>query len=549
MMAINVLLLGYRIEFKILFMQENSNLNKTIPSINLFGSEEEAFYQLGLKDAETAKYSIKMINELISTQWESVNFVLHKALTNFIDQLYLSDRHFEVLLKAYANGAQIEVKQLLSSLLIPEICSFIGPWTKHISPTNFGCSSIFTINEEANPVHLRILDFPLKNTYDLNERIVYTSFKNQLQTMTFSSSGLPFAGLTSMNEAGLTLCLHQKFTKNFNQHGLPIFYIAHMIITTCTDVLQAKDLLDTLESITCWNINIMDSSGKVLEIDIDGKNKIINEYDLHEIKFKYICNEVLDQAQSYENVTPLGMKNYNEMRQKNISKISKKLIEKSNHEILKIISSPNDKNLTSLSAITPSTMVSVIFDPQKFCASYVCGEAPKIYTSKICDIQNIWQARKESIKSYKKEENLRAKVLYNHLILAQHYFDISNANLCYHHLQMAIDVANPNEVAIVKFFFITAQYIYEPHQVALAHLQDELFEIFEDLNSYFKDMASVIDLRISKILGTNRVVDYFPKNEELQERFKNEMNANKLVHLSLRKFTFLHLDIMDVIFI
>lgn len=532
-------------------MQENSNFDKTIPSVSLFGLEEEAFYQLGLKDRDTAKYSMKMINELISTQWDSVNFVLHKGISNFINQLYLKDRHFEVLLNAYAQGAQIESKDLLSSLLIPEICSFVGPWTKMISPINFGCSSIFTLNEKQNPVHVRILDFPLKNTYDTNERIVYTHLKNQLQTMTFSSSGLPFAGLTSMNEAGLSVCLHQKFTKNFNQHGLPIFYIAHRIITTCKNTKEASKLLETFESITCWNINIMDKEGLVLEIDLDGKDRTSNLYNLHEIKFKYICNQVLDHKLETDIITPLGMKNYNDIRIKNSKKIEKKIFEKSNHEILKQIASPVSKDLTSLSAITPSSMVCCLFDPNDEIATYICGEAPKIYTSKICEINNLWSHnnKKEVVRNSKKVSNLRAKNLYNHLILAQHYFDTSDANLCYHHLQMSLELCEKEEVSVVKFFFIAAQYIYEPHQVALAHLQDELAEIFSELNDYFKDMATILDQRISILLSGAPALKHDIQNLELRQRFETEKKANKIIHNSLRKFTFLHLDILDIIFI
>lgn len=529
-------------------MNNFSKIDKTLPTINLFGDEEENFYQLGLKDQDSAKYALSMIRELISTRWPSVNILIHNALSQILDKIILTDREYGRLLNAYAEGAGLDSKDLQSALMIPEICSFLGPMTKYISPLNFGCSSIFTTNNNNQPVHIRILDFPLKNTYDLHERIVVTHFKNQYKCFNFSSAGLPFSGLTSMNDQGLTIALHQKFTDDFNQHGLPIFYIAHKIITSCKNCAEARAMIEDMQSITCWNINLMDKDGNILEVDIKGQDKIINEYKIHEIGHLYLCNQVLDQSAKISEIIPLGMNHYNNIRIQN-SKNLKKITSKSNVEIIKQIATPNNKNLCNYNQLTPSTMACVLFDPSLEEIHYIPGEAPKTYINTVAHIKNLWTSQDVKLVTKNKSENLRAKEFYNHLILAQHYFDISNATECYHHLQMAFDFCENNEEHILKLFFIAAQYVYEPHTKALAHLNFELSEIYSELPEYLKDVAKILGQRICLLSGENYLLDKNFSNLKLEERFYKEQSISNINHQILRRTTFLHLDVLDVIFV
>ncbi|EQC48595.1 acyl-CoA--6-aminopenicillanic acid acyltransferase [Bacteriovorax sp. DB6_IX] len=521
-----------------------------LPVIKLFGEEEECFYQLGLKDKEHAKSASFHIKNLISTAWDPVNLVAHKAIEAFFDKVLFKDRRYERLLEAYAQGSGLEIKELSHALLVPEVCSFLGLWLPKLSTMQFGCSSAFCLNDEAKPVHARILDFPLKGTYDKNERILSSQYKGLHKVMSYSSAGLPFSGLTSMNEYGLSLAVHQKFTNKFNQHGEPIFYLAHQLIHQCKDIDEALEFLKQSQSLTCWNFNLVDPSGRVLEADLSGNDLFYNIYDLNKEGPLYICNEALNPEIDQEEELPHSIYEYNELRKVQGEKKLKKIEGKKNIQILKEFSSPQQTKKLSLSPITVSTMASVLFDVTKLESHYIPAEAPKIYTDTVASITNLFDKPTQKLSQYKpKAYNLNYKEGMKFLIRAQRYFDLNDFHECYHNLQMAIETfEDENLQALAKFYFIVVQYIHEPHLNVLRQIQKDLLEVTPHLSNYLSDVAKILDQRMAILTQGQRYLSDDLQNKNLKKRYQTEAGFNKLAHYPLRHLTFIHIDIMEVIF-
>ena len=524
--------------------------DKELPVIKLFGDQEECFYQLGLKDSETAKNASHHIKNLISTPWDPVNIVAHKAIETLFDKILLKDREYEKLLKAYASGTGIEFKELSHAMLVPEVCAFLGQWLPKLSTLQFGCSSVFTLNNEGKPTHTRILDFPLKGTYDKNERIISSKFKEGYQVFNFSTVGLPFSGLTSMNDQGLTLAVHQKFTNKFNQHGTPVFYLAHQLIHNCKNVDEALEFLKSSQTITCWNFNFMDKSGRVIEADLSGTDLHYREYNLHEDGPLYVCNELVNQDIDQEAELPYSIKEYNELRKEQALKKLQKVEGKDNLSILKEVSTPQRTKKFSISPITVSSMASVLFDVEKSEVSYIPGEAPKIYTDSIATVSNIWESPTHKIKKSrpnKFNENYFQGM--KHFISAQRHFDLNELHECYHSLQMAIDSFEPESLkAVAQFYFTVVQYIHEPHSTALKQIQKDLLNVYPKLPRYLKDVALIIDQRIEILTSGHKLLKGKVSSKKLSQRYEKEAGFNKLAQIPLRHLTFIHLDIMEVIF-
>lgn len=522
-----------------------------LPIINLFGDQEEAFYQLGLKDSLQAKSTSAHIRNLISTPWSSVNTMANKTLENFFSRVLYKDIEFENLLKAYSDGSGLSEKEFLHSLIIPEVCSFLSKWLPKISTLQFGCSSLFTVDEQGNPIHARILDFPLKGTYDQNERIVRSNYKGSYQVLNYSTTGLPFSGLTSMNEKGLTLAIHQKFTDKFDQHGTPIFYLAHKLIHHCSNIEDALHFLKGARTITCWNFNLMDKEGNVLEADLAGDKLTYNTYNVFSDGPIYICNELVDD-QEQEKLFPLSIKSYNDMRKKTAGAIIGKLNGEKAEKILKEFSSPKKSKTFSISPITVSSMASVLFSPAKDESFYIPGQAPKIFTGKVRKISNIWNKISQTgLKLRSKEYNLQIQRGLNHLIKAQSYFDNNDHHSCYHTIQMAIDELEDCDEGMLKFaefYFIVLQYIDESHATTLKQIQKDLSDITASLSPYLQDVAKIIDQRIAILTDGHRYNESEFTFKKLKERYDKEAKFNKMAHHTLKKLTFIHLDIMDVIF-
>jgi len=531
-------------------MRSASTNNQELPVIKLFGDEEECFYQLGLKDQEHAKSASFHIKNLLSTAWDPVNIVAHKAIENFFDKVLYKDKNYEKLLKAYSEGSGISFKEISHALLVPEVCSFLGLWLPKLSTLQFGCSSALCINDQGMPVHARILDFPLKGTYDKHERIVTTDYKDSYKVYSYSTVGLPFSGLTSMNEHGLTLGVHQKFTNKFHQHGEPIFYLAHQLIHNCKDVDEALEFLKQSQSLTCWNFNLVDKSGKAIEADLSGNELTYHIYDLHKDGPVYICNEAISESIDQTKELPYSIYQYNNLRKIQGEKKVKKLQNKSNQQILKEFSSPHKTTKFSISPVTVSTMASVLFDPNKEESMYIPGEAPKIYVDSTASVTELFSSPKQKIKKFQaKGYNRNYQEGMKHLISAQRYFDLNDLHECYHNLQMAQDILeDTNLKALAGFFFIVVQYIHEPHQTALKQIQKDLVKVYTHLPTYLKDVSAILDQRISILTDGHKHLNHDIESEVLILRFQKEANFNKLAHIPLRHLTFIHLDIMEVIF-
>ncbi len=539
-------------EIKILSMTKPST-KFAIPIINLFGDEEESFYQLGLKDRDTVENSLEHMKALLSTPWPIVNSTIHNIAAHLLDKTTLRSSHYDSLISAYSDGIQKSPKDVQFSLAIPEICAFFSFWAPNLKKISFGCSSFFNIDQNGKPIHTRILDFPLKDTYDKNERIIINAYRDRLKTITFSSSGQPFSGMTSMNEKGLTLAVHQKFTDKFNQHGQPIFYLLHELIHQCADTNDALEFLKAHQSLTCWNFNLVDKNGKILSADLSGKDLSYNTYNIEDAPI-YQCNELLDKSKCQSDYLPQGIKYYNEQRKESAQKINEQILKLKTvkkETILKSITSPLKKSGDHISPITLSSVAAVSFSPIDESVSFIPGEAPKIFTGEIAHLDNIFTTPKHSIKkSRSTKHNTKMREGLRLLSLAQTSFDRNDFSSCYHHLQMAeLSFDDRFHQKLSHFYFIIVQYIEEDHEIVLGHIQEELAQIYNDLSPYFKDVAKIIDQRICKLINSRLMLNGDFNSKELEQKYHEEQAYTITKHKILKKLTFIHIDVYDVIFL
>ena len=526
----------------------NKNNDKT-SFLQLFGDEEENFYQLGLKDREEVKNSIKHILQLLSGHSDLFDHLTNKLFPLLLDKMTTRDKNFDKLVENYSFGGDISKKDFIYSLMIPELSSFLSLWLPKVSPLSFACSSFFTLNNENKPIHHRILDFPLKDTYDRNERIIYSKFSNKLGVFDFTTVGLPFSGLTSMNEKGLSLAVHQKFTDKFDIEGESVFYIAHKLIQTCSNTKEALNFLKKSRTFTTWNFNLLDKDGFVLEADLAGRELTYNHYDLNKEKFLYFGNISLKEKSEQKFREPYSLDFYNNYRVKAAKKIKEKIKDKKNEEIIKEISSPVSSRDFILSPLGSASVASVLFAPNEKEIFYIPNESPKVFEGIVNKLSFKNKIEHTSIKLRKRRENSNYKKASLHLAFAQTSFDQHNVHNCYHHLQMAKEIyKDDSSKAICEFYFIVIQYIYEADKKVLIEVHKKLELLYVRLPPHLQDILKVIDTRFSVLLEDGEILKHKFLNPKLEIRNIKERTQYKAFHYMLRKGTFIHIDIFDVIF-
>lgn len=537
-------------------MPDNS---KGTPHIYLLGDLEENFYQLGQKDSENIEESMEHIRALLKSPWKLLNQSIEKIVESFIKAI--RPKHLEnQIIKSYSEGLNKDPSEIFLSLLYPEIISFMSKWIPNLPQIGLGCSSFFALNDEDQVVHYRVLDFPLIGSYDQFERAVTMELDGRPKVFHYSSAGLPYAGLTCMNEHGLTIAVHQKFNDHFYHLGTPIFELVNEIIFNCDTTESVLEFLKDKSSITAWGLYISDKNKNVLTIDIVGKEHRYQKFTLEKGEVLYFNNFMIGKEDEQKNYLPSGIYHYNKMREKSAEDKIKKIISSEKFDDLdvlkKIATFKNENKKTAknynLDLITPSSLQVVSMNPTKGISYSIAGKAPKLYTGLIDQFSDVWDGKAKykllKNKAPKKSETTRDAL--NDLMLSQRAFDLGLHDEIYHHIQLAMfDLQGSPLEYIAKFYFLAFQFIEESHDTVLSQIYSELYDLKDLLPVYLKDNCLLYIFRIEKILGKKSTVSASDFEEEaVLKLYKIEKSIPKTFYGKLVKnLSFPRLEVLDLI--
>ncbi|MCB9060985.1 MAG: hypothetical protein H6622_05650 [Halobacteriovoraceae bacterium] len=539
-------------------IQENVEQNK-LPIIELFGDVEECFYQLGLKDKGRVKEILRHIFSLLGTRSKTFNTIIHETIKQVLAKTMSRDKFYNNL-SAYAEGLDHPFEDILFAFLIPELMCCLSKWMPSVHSSMFGCSSFFALNESGNPLHFRVLDFPLAQSYDSKERVVKWKVRNDLEIFSLGTSGLPYPSITAMTNKGVTLAIHQKFLDKLNLKGESIFEIAFEVLTNSNSAEDALNFLKTVESFSSWGIYMSFPDKKVLACDLMGAEVRGDIYALKPGDILYFNNMPEDPSFDQGQYIPYGLKDYNIMRRTcAIQKIEKlKQFPKLCHkDFFTEIASPylpplyEDKDW-NLDCITPSSMLCVSFNAKEEECYFVSGSAPKIYNGNAIKISKCFSGL---IQEFMHEKNSRTPLNYKQgmmdLIYAQRAQDLHDIHKNYHHLQMAIGHFEDFPIHnIAQFYFLVSQFIHDKHRRVRARLLEEFKAIKTNLPPYLKDQSLLFIMRLEKILGNEITVKKSEiTNKKLQSLYEFEQKMPKLFfHQIISSTMNPRIELLDIIY-
>ncbi len=563
----------------------NSGISETnvFSSIHLLGDAEENFYQLGLKDCELGKKLHNDTLSLIKTNSKNVDKLIKIGAKEFLARTIFKNPNHYPLLKAYAEGLKINFHDLALIMMVPELMSTLPLWSNEsikklgasFAPKLMGCSSLFFRDSNSEMNHYRILDFPLKGTYDTQERGILYEIKNWPKIYSINSVGIPYPSITLLTDNGVSIALHQKFSKVMNPKGMPIFEYVLEFARNVKNKNEALEFAKAHQTFTTWCLNVGFHNGEVLSIDVAGDqvNYLSSCIDDPHTPFIYFNNELLNADISKDDLLPYGLGTYNQMRKEaaffkiEMLKELNKTNELNSLTATAILSSPIHnfyKKLPStkdwkMDIITPSSLQVLNINLSKESIYSIAGLAPKIYRKNIFCISNIFKNPTNiftPVKSNKlKNEDHEYNQALEEIITAQRALDNYEYGNCYHHLQMACDYMSESQIPkarhIIQFFFIVLQILNEEHPKIRKYLRDELHALKNKLPTYFEDHRLLFIARINRLLG--EVIDLEEDqitNIGLKNVYTIEMKIPKALYFrSLKQMTVIRLDIMDIIYL
>ncbi|MEE2745096.1 MAG: hypothetical protein VYD54_14380, partial [Bdellovibrionota bacterium] len=483
--------------------------------IHLIGDSEETFYQLGLKDKSSFLPLFNQTRNLIQVNFKFLDSLIDEILNWGGLCLTYKASSFRKKVRAYNEAIGLKEREMLSSFLIPEVLSCLSKWIPGLSPRLFGCSSFFMLNEKGEPLHGRILDFPLAEVFDSQERALKWDLPNLgNQLFSYSSSGFPFSSLTSMNSYGVSVAIHQKYTNVFNIKGTPIFELVEEMLLKCGDKKSVLDFLENNQSLTTWGLYIGFKNGDVLEADLCGQDLYTKEYKLKENKILYFNNISLEEEEDLYYI-PFGMKSFCEMREKSAEKIISNFLkskaEKTSLNLLQLMSTPLEQKKEikdwNLSPINHSSISCSTFNPKSGESLFIPGPSPKYLRSSVTSFENIWERIKQKpikIPQNKKIEFTSGRLHQGmrEMMMAQTAYDKHDYHMAYHYIQASIETLYKlPERYISKFFFAVFEFIHEPHRKARGLILQEFKDLRDKLPTYLNDHCLLFINRLQVLIS------------------------------------------------
>lgn len=158
----------------------------------------------------------------------------------------------------------IPYAELSTSLVLPDLLPILQAYLVRLQPgkfievgmPRFGCSS-FVANGE-NFLYGRNLDFPGVAYWDRYPVIQVTEREGSLRYIGFTSAGVPIAGITGVNEAQISVALHQHYCKETSLRGTLPFVIAEEILSRARTLPEALDILEGASVASSWAFIVTD---------------------------------------------------------------------------------------------------------------------------------------------------------------------------------------------------------------------------------------------------------------------------------------------------
>jgi len=526
--------------------------------IKLIGDPVENFYQLGLKDRENFLPLFEHIKKLASPKVPVLPEVLAELAKKFVSTTFYKSHEENELIKAYAEGLNLPFSDVALCTLLPEFLSSMGKWIPNLPDQLLGCSSFFYWDEERNcPGHTRVLDFPLIETFDGNERLLSYNFQNESQILSFSTSGFPFPSITCMNEFGVSFALHQKFTDAFDNNGTPIFQLVYELLKKTDTIESAIEFLENSTSVTTWCLLLGFPNGDVLAADISGSKLTLKKHKIKKGDIVYYNNNTFDESWSQTQQLPTGIKLYNDMRTRSAKKKIKKLQKEkiTATKVHKLVCTPmlsKDNKNWDLDVVTPSSLCIVTMVPNEQEAFYATGPAPKYFNGELLHIENAFTKLKQSVVKLRNKKSIEKYTQgMRSLMLAQKGFDLHKFEEVYHYLQMAIDSLKQSpEVHIATFYFLALQFCEEDHQMIQSQILQSFIELTPNLPPHLQDHSLLFISRLERCLtGDTQVCEKDIKDNYLKSILKIELKIPaKILYRSLKPLINLRIDLLDVIY-
>ncbi len=302
-------------------------------------------------------------------------------------------RFAEETLRGLAAGAGLDAQTVLDGCTMPDALMWCaarmmqlkgnGPAVAHRIGLELGCTSAVAwggATKDGALLHARNFDYHGVSCWPSTKTVIFHEPDEGQRYVSVAAAGVALGGITAMNEAGLSLTVHQHmFTDRTRLGGVPIGLVGDIVMREARDLDDAKRILDEHTPIGCWTYVVTDGHAKeVLCYEENPERKVARRYGAGEDTFGY-ANIYLDEQLGETEVNLYGSYwRHNEGRHRRANELlearSGELDPQGMAEILGDTGASDCRVRDSIAMVM--TVGSVVFRPEDGTVWVGTGEAP-----------------------------------------------------------------------------------------------------------------------------------------------------------------------------
>jgi hypothetical protein len=182
---------------------------------------------------------------------------------------------------AMAQAMGIDPIELRRGLSLPDTGVFLqglGSFPGlHFLPAT-GCTSIAAKLDGGGFAYGRNLDFAGIGIWDRHPMILSVEPQKgfpELKHLVIGAEGLPFAGITGVNEAGLTFAVHQNYSRDISVTGVPMVLIGELVLRQARTLDQAVELLKKYRPANLWTFVLTDLHENAIAVESSSRSFLV----------------------------------------------------------------------------------------------------------------------------------------------------------------------------------------------------------------------------------------------------------------------------------
>lgn len=292
-----------------------------------------------------------------------------------------------------ADGAGIPRAEFMRGCTMPDALLWVvarmnqlrapGPAVRHRFELGLGCTSAIAwgaATKDGKLYHARNFDYHGVDNWPRHAAVLFHAPKDGMRYVSIGAAGIGLGGITAMNEAGLSLTVHQHmFTETTRLGGTPIGIVGDIVMRHARSLDEAEAILARHVPIGCWTYLVTDAKKKeVLCHEESPDRRAVRRSSRSDATFGY-ANVYLDEELGATEIALYGSYwRHNQRRHARVNELLRrdagKLDARGMASILADTGDPRCRVAGSIAMVM--TVGSVVFRPEDGAFWVGTGDAP-----------------------------------------------------------------------------------------------------------------------------------------------------------------------------